>query len=73
MNIMKPVDFPFMPPDAYSEEGVDRTLIRWMLSLTPEERLLSAQGVTNFVAGVRDAQATARRQGHPGNAGDSSG
>ena len=24
---------------AHSEEGVDLTLIRWMLSLTPEERL----------------------------------
>ena len=24
---------------AYSEDGVDLTLIRWMLSLSPEERL----------------------------------
>jgi hypothetical protein len=24
---------------AYSEDGVDLTLIRWMLSLTPSERL----------------------------------
>ena len=29
------------PPEklAYSEDGVDLTLIRWMLSLTPAERL----------------------------------
>ena len=25
--------------DTFSEEGVDLTLIRWMLSLTPAERL----------------------------------
>lgn len=28
-----------MQAQAYDEEGVDRTLIRWMLSLTPRERL----------------------------------
>ncbi len=26
-------------PPTYSEDGVDLTLIRWMLSLTPSERL----------------------------------
>ena len=26
-------------PATYSEDGVDLTLIRWMLSLTPAERL----------------------------------
>jgi|GEM_PF-1280523 len=26
-------------PHEYSEDGVDLTLIRWMLSLTPRERL----------------------------------
>jgi len=26
-------------PPMYSEDGVDLTLIRWMLSLTPSERL----------------------------------
>jgi len=32
---------PLLPSDhgAYSEDGVDLTLIRWMLSLTPTERL----------------------------------
>ena len=29
-------------PD-YSQDGVDLTLIRWMLSLTPSERLLVLQ------------------------------
>lgn len=28
---------------AYSEDGVDLTLIRWMLSLTPLERLRTVQ------------------------------
>jgi hypothetical protein len=28
---------------AYSEDGVDLTLIRWMLSLTPSERLQALQ------------------------------
>jgi len=28
---------------AYSEDGVDLTLIRWMLSLTPTERLEALQ------------------------------
>lgn len=27
------------PPPDYSEDGVDLSLIRWMLSLTPAERL----------------------------------
>lgn len=30
---------PAGPEQAYSEDGVDLTLIRWMLSLTPTERL----------------------------------
>lgn len=28
-----------VPPTDYSEDGVDLTVIRWMLSLTPAERL----------------------------------
>ena len=27
------------PPPDYSEDGIDLTLIRWMLSLSPAERL----------------------------------
>jgi hypothetical protein len=30
-------------PRTHSEDGVDLTLIRWMLSLTPEERLITLQ------------------------------
>jgi hypothetical protein len=29
---------------AYAPDGVDLTLIRWMLSLTPDERLDALQG-----------------------------
>jgi hypothetical protein len=33
-----------MPPETeYSEDGVDLTMIRWMLSLTPAERLIVLQ------------------------------
>lgn len=39
--------------DAYSEDGVDLTLIRWMLSLTPAERLQAAQEFANFVLSAR--------------------
>lgn len=34
----------------YSEDGTDLTLIRWMLSLTPEERLNVLQ---NNIASIR--------------------
>ena len=41
-------------PDAvYSEDGVDLTLIRWMLSLTPAERLDVLQGFVDFVLETR--------------------
>ncbi len=32
-------EYPDPSESAYSEDGVDLTLIRWMLSLTPTERL----------------------------------
>jgi len=40
---------------AYSEDGVDLTLIRWMLSLTPEERLRVLQERLNAIEVVREA------------------
>ena len=51
-----------MPPNgepapelpAYSEDGVDLTLIRWMLSLTPEERLQTLQKFVNTVQRIRE-------------------
>ena len=39
-----------VPPTDYSEDGVDLTLIRWMLSLTAAERL---EAVDRFVADLR--------------------
>jgi hypothetical protein len=38
---------------AYSPDGVDLTLIRWMLSLTPAERLDVLQGFVNSVMEIR--------------------
>jgi hypothetical protein len=37
-NYTEQIDEPAPQPD-YSEDGVDLSLIRWTLSLTPEERL----------------------------------
>lgn len=39
-----------------SNDGVDRTLIRWMLSLTPEERLRAVQDHANAVRRLRDGR-----------------
>ena len=41
------------PPD---DEGVDVSLIRWMLTLSPEERLEVLQGFADSVAAVTDAR-----------------
>jgi hypothetical protein len=38
---------------AYDSAGVDRSLIRWMLSLTPSERLRHVQGTIDLVRDVR--------------------
>jgi hypothetical protein len=37
----------------YSAEGIDLTLIRWMLSLTPAERLQVLQRFVNSVEEIR--------------------
>lgn len=37
----------------HSEDGVDLTLIRWMLSLTPAERLQVLQSFVDLVEAVR--------------------
>ena len=51
---MQPIaDFP-----AYSEDGVDLTLIRWMLSLTPAERLEVLQGFADSLAEIRAGTVT---------------
>jgi hypothetical protein len=49
---------------AYNEDGVDLTLIHWMLSLTPAQRLMWAQGFAQAVQKVRDAQTAARLSGN---------
>jgi hypothetical protein len=41
-----------------SEDGVDLTLIRWMLSLTPAERLRVAQSSANSLMRLRARQTT---------------
>ena len=41
----------------YSEDGVDLTLIRWMLSLTPRERLNFAERFVNRVLSIREFNA----------------
>lgn len=39
-----------------NDEGVDLTLIRWSLALTPLERLRVLEGHMNFAAKVREAR-----------------
>lgn len=41
--------------DRFTEEGVDRTLIRWMLSLSPLERLHVAESCIDSIRELRDA------------------
>jgi len=42
----------------YGSDGVDVTLIRWMLSLTPAERLAVLQDFADFIEEVKAANAT---------------
>ncbi|MBI5086744.1 MAG: hypothetical protein HZB13_19380 [Acidobacteria bacterium] len=44
----------------YNEAGVDLTLVRWMLSLTPQERLAWLQGHAN--ATTRLMEIAARKE-----------
>jgi hypothetical protein len=39
----------------HSADGVDLTLIRWMLSLTPAERLAVLQGTVRSILRLRNA------------------
>jgi hypothetical protein len=45
------------PEVEYSGEGIDLTLIRWMLSLTPAERLQVLQRFVNSVEEIRSLNA----------------
>jgi hypothetical protein len=51
MDVSPDASSPELP--AYSPDGVDLTLIRWMLSLTPAERLQVLQQFVQFVLEVR--------------------
>jgi hypothetical protein len=43
------------PPETeYSDDGIDLTLIRWMLSLTPAERLDVLQRHVNAILTIRE-------------------
>jgi hypothetical protein len=39
---------------AYGEDGVDLTMIRWMLSLSPAERLEVLQTAANGILEIRE-------------------
>ena len=41
--------------NTYSDDGVDLTLIRWMLALTPAERLRTLQNNTRSLERLADA------------------
>lgn len=42
---------------AFSDDGVDLTLIRWMLSLSPLKRLEAAQDMVDTLWTIREASA----------------
>ncbi|HMD96553.1 MAG TPA: hypothetical protein VKM93_04365 [Terriglobia bacterium] len=54
-NSQRPTDGcqPILEDSAYSEDGVDLTLIRWMLSLTPAERLRTLQNTVRSLLKLR--------------------
>jgi hypothetical protein len=45
------------PLTDYSEDGVDLTLIRWMLSLTPAQRLQVLEENVNAILRIRELNA----------------
>ena len=51
----------------YSEDGVDLTLIRWMLSLTPAERLQVLQQYVDSVLSIRAWNSESRLSRAPAN------
>jgi hypothetical protein len=48
---------PLRTEQTHSEDGVDLTLIRWMLSLTPAERLRVLQQSVQSLLRLRDGKA----------------
>ena len=53
------------PLPAFSEDGVDLTLIRWMLSLTVEERLQILEDHAALVWDLRHANPSLQVPHHP--------
>lgn len=51
-------DFDDAPLPDYSEDGVDLSLIRWSLSLTPRERLEFLEERINEILTIRELNAT---------------
>lgn len=51
------MEMPSPPQPEYSEDGVDLSLIRWMLSLTPAERLLFLERQVNDILRIRELNA----------------
>lgn len=49
--------------DRVLDDGVDVTLIRWMLSLSPEQRLDVLQSFLDSIAELTDEEAADQRQG----------
>lgn len=45
------------PAPDYSDDGVDLSLIRWFLSLTPAERLEFAERQVNAILAIRELNA----------------
>jgi len=52
-------DDPTVGEATHSPDGVDLTLIRWMLSLTPEERLEVLQANVRSILSLRDEETEA--------------
>lgn len=44
----------------YDENGVDRSMIRWFLSLSPTERLAQVQSAIDLIMSVREPPEDAR-------------
>jgi hypothetical protein len=53
-----PTPAPPALPAPHEASGVDVSLIRWMLSLSPEERLAVLQGFTDSVAELTRARSS---------------
>ena len=47
------------PAQDYSEDGVDLSLLRWMLSLTPQQRLQALEEHLNGILEIRALNAHA--------------